>query len=172
MKKYVTSTRLLGMTALFAFSIFNAHLYAATDTGNFDVTITITSTCDIDTASNADVAFGNQASTASNIQISTASINVTCTQDTPYTIALNSGTNADATSRRMIGQTVNTDFVPYELYSDAYSTLWGDGTTFGAVSGGHTGNGSSQSHTIYGQVPSANAPAQDYQDTVTATITW
>lgn len=145
---------------------------AATDTGNFDVTITITSTCSIDTASNADVSFGNQASTATNIQISTASINVTCTQGTPYTLALNSGSNADATSRRMIGQTVNTDFVPYELYSDAYSTLWGDGTTFGAVSSGHSGNGAAQSHTIYAQVPSANASAQDYQDTVTATVTW
>lgn len=163
---------LVGTIASLSVLGFASQIHADTDTGNFDVTITITSSCAIDTATDGDVAFGNQVSSATNIQVSTASIDVTCTQGTAYTIALNDGANADATSRRMIGQVINTDFVPYELYSDAYTTLWGDGTTFGAVKGGLTGNGAAQNHVIYAQVPSANASAQDYQDTVTATVTW
>ncbi|MBU2886483.1 spore coat U domain-containing protein [Gilvimarinus agarilyticus] len=143
-----------------------------TETGNFDVTITITASCTIDTASDGNINFGTQASTATNIQISTASIDVSCTQGTPYTIALNDGTNSDGTSRRMKGQTVATDYIPYELYSDAYTTPWGDGVTLGSVKSGLTGNGGTQNHVIYAQVPSANASAQDYQDSVTATITW
>lgn len=146
--------------------------YADTETGTFDVTITITSSCTIDTATDGDIYFGSQASTATNIQISTASIDVSCTPGTPYTIALDDGVNSDGTTRRMIGQTVATDFVAYELYSDSYTTLWGDGVTLGAVKGGLTGNGTIQNHIIYAQVPSANSSAQDYQDTVTATITW
>ncbi|WP_049722205.1 Csu type fimbrial protein [Gilvimarinus polysaccharolyticus] len=151
---------------------FTPLVFASSETGNFDVTLTITSSCSINTATDGNVAFGNQASSATNIQVSTASIEVSCTQGTPYTLALNNGANADATSRRMIGQTVATDFVPYELYLDTYTTLWGDGVTFGAVKSGLTGNGTTQSHAIYAQVPSANASAQDYKDTVTATITW
>jgi spore coat protein U-like protein len=146
--------------------------YADTETGNFDVTISITSSCTIDTATNGNVAFGNQASSATNIQLNTASIDVMCTQGTAYSLALNDGANADGTSRRMIGQTINTEYVPYELYSDAYTSLWGNGTTFGAIKGGLTGNGAMQNHIIYAKVPSANFSAQDYKDTVTATITW
>lgn len=170
--KYFDPRALLNLLTKAALIGFTPLLYAASDTGNFDVTMTVTSSCSIDTATDGDVVFGSQASSATNIQISTASINVTCTQGTAYTLALNDGANADGTSRRMIGQTVNTDFVPYELYSDAYTTLWGDGTTFGALKGGLTGNGAIQNHIIYAQVPSANVSAQDYQDTVTATVTW
>lgn len=146
--------------------------YAATDTGNFDVTITVTSSCTIDTATDGDVDFGSQISSATNVQISTASIDVICTSGTAYTLMLNDGANADATSRRMKGQTSATEFVPYELYSDAYTTLWGDGATFGALKGGLTGTGAIQNHIIYAQVPSANSPAQVYKDTVTATVAW
>lgn len=171
MKKF---NRHISMLMLAKVSIFGLSpmVYAATDTGNFDVTITITSSCTIDTATNSNVVFGSQASSATNIQVGTASIDVICTDGTAYSIALNAGANADATSRRMIGQTVNTDFVPYQLYSDTYTTLWGDGTTFGVLKDGLTGNGTIQNHIIYGQVPSANFSAQDYKDTVTATITW
>ena len=150
---------------------FTPLVFAATDADDFDVTITITATCSIDTTT-ADVAFGSQASTATNVQNSTATIDIICTNGTSYSIALNGGANADGTSRRMIGQTDAGVFVPYELYSDNYTTLWGDGTTFGALKAGQTGTGLTQSHIIYGQVPSANFSAQDYSDTVTATVTW
>tara|TARA_R110002049_G_scaffold45948_1_gene133642 strand:+ start:18703 stop:19218 length:516 start_codon:yes stop_codon:yes gene_type:complete len=155
--------------SIFGFTL-SAHAETATD--SFDVSITITSTCSIDAATDGDIAFGNQLSSVTNIQLSTASIDVVCTLGTPYTLALNNGLNADATSRRMIGQTVNTEFVPYELYSDAFTTLWGDGTLLGALKLGLIGTGLTQSHTIFAQVPSTNASAQDYSDTVTATITW
>lgn len=159
----LAGSSILGLTPL---------AYAADTNGNFDVTITIDSSCTIDTATDGDVVFGSQISSATNIQIGTASIDVTCTQGTAYSIALNDGANANATSRRMIGQTLATDFVPYQLYSDAYTTLWGDGTTFGALKGAQTGTGAIQNHIVYGQVPSTNFSAQDYKDTVTATVTW
>lgn len=150
---------------------FTPQVYATDLSGNFDVTITITSMCTMDTTSGGNVAFGPQPSAATNIQVSSVSILVTCTQGNSVISALGAGGNADGSSRRMEGVSDASQFVAYELYSDAYSTLWGNGTIFGAVKG-DTGIGSSQAHTIYGQVPSANALAQDYKDTVTATVTW
>jgi spore coat protein U-like protein len=170
--KYFNTYVFISTLASSSLLVFTPLTYATDLSGNFDVTITIASMCTMNTSSIGVVAFGSQPSAATNIQATGGSIDVTCTLGTSYTLGLNSGGNDDGSTRRMIGQTVDTDFVAYVLYSDPTNlSAWGDGTTFGAVKDG-TGLGTLQSHIIYGKVPSANASAQNYKDTVTATVTW
>ena len=62
----------------------------------------------------------------------------------------------------------------YALYTDSgHTTLWGDGAggTTATIDG--TGNGISQSSTIYGRVPAGQTvPAGGYADTVNVTVTY
>ncbi len=139
---------------------------AQTASTTFDVTITITSTCSIDTPAPTDVAFGSNPSTATDIEAD-GLLNVNCTNGTPYVIALNEGLNGtDIASRAMSD---GTNLVPYQLYQDAARTVvWGETAGTDTVAG--TGTGAVQQIPVYGLVPSANFPAASYADTVTATI--
>jgi spore coat protein U-like protein len=58
------------------------------------------------------------------------------------------------------------------MYSDAARTVnWGNTPATDTVSG--TGNGSAQSLTVYGRVPTQATPAPaSYSDTVTVTINY
>lgn len=136
----------------------------AAQTETFDVTITITSTCNIGVTTPAtDVAFGSHPSTDTNAT-ATGTINVTCTPGTSYTVALDNGGNF-TTSRRMTDD--GTNFVAYSLWQDAgHSQAWDDSANL--YNG--TGNGAEQEITVYGLVPSANFPAGSYSDTITATV--
>lgn len=140
-------------------------------TADFDVLLTIESTCVFGTPDATDIDFGAHASTVTDIE-ATGTLSVLCTLGTPFEIALDSGENgADVSSRAMS----NDDgvLVPYQLYQDtARTVIWGDtaGTdTFEVPDGG---TGEAESYTVYGLVPSANFPAGDYSDTVTVTVTW
>jgi spore coat protein U-like protein len=90
---------------------------------------------------------------------------------TPYNIGLDAGTGSGATVavRKMSngGNTVN-----YSLYSDSgRSTVWGN--TVGTDTVAATGNGTSQSYTVYGRVPAQTTPAAaTYTDTITVTVTY
>jgi spore coat protein U-like protein len=145
-----------------------APAFAQTASTTFDVTITITSTCSIDTPAATDVAFGPHASTETNVD-AIGQLNVNCTLGTPYDIALNEGLNgADVASRAMSD---GTNEVPYQLFQDAgRTTVWGE--TIGTDTFAGTGSGAVQAIPVYGRVPSTNFPAASYTDTVTATITY
>lgn len=159
--------------ALFA-TVFAGAAGAATDTTTFNVKIVITESCDIHTAAATDVDFGSHARSAGQWD-ATGSLVVNCSQGTPYTIALNAGSNsssatASATNRRM---TDGTNFVPYGLYRDAArSEFWGDVVGTDVLSG--TGTAASVNVPVYGRVlaASTNVPAGTYSDVVTATITY
>ena len=100
----------------------------------------------------------------------TSTIQVQCTNTTPYNIGLNAGTatGATVTTRKMTngGATVG-----YALYSNAgMTTNWGNTVGTDTVSG--TGNGA-QPYTVYGQVPAQSTPAAGtYTDTITVTVTY
>lgn len=146
---------------------------AATDTTTFNVKIRITNTCDIHTVAATDVDFGTVASTATNVD-SDGRLTVNCTPGAAYTIALDNGENGtDVNSRAMKS---GTNLVPYQLYTAAArgaGDVWGSTT---GASGGNvlsgSGSGAAQVIPVYGRTPSANFPAGDYQDVVTATITY
>lgn len=155
--------RLAAVAALSPLLFLSPGAGAATD-DTMDVTITITSSCSIETTTNLE--FGTVASTATDVD-ATGTLTVTCTNQTPYNVGIDNGNHFD-TTRRMKEDGGSTYYVPYALYRDASLTqAWGGTDT---LSG--TGSGAGQTITVYGRVPSANFPALSYTDTVTATVTY
>jgi spore coat protein U-like protein len=67
---------------------------------------------------------------------------------------------------------VGTDQIHYQLYQIAsFSTVWGDGTN-GTSQAPGTGNGQTQSVTVFARVlPQTTPQAGNYTDTVIAAIT-
>ncbi|WP_338146944.1 spore coat U domain-containing protein [Microbulbifer elongatus] len=110
--------------------------------------------------------FGNVTSIAQTD--ASSNLSVTCTLNGAYTIALDGGNNGDINHRKM---QLGPDTIDYQLYQNAARTqIWGDtaGSTLSS-----TGNGNTQSLTVYGRVPLQSAkPTGTYQDTITATITY
>ena len=141
---------------------------ATTTTTTFQSQIVIQAQCVIVSASTLN--FGTQGVLSANVD-QTSTIQVQCTNTTPYNIGLNAGTGAGATVavRKMTsgGATVN-----YSLYTDAgRSTVWGN--TVGTDTVSATGNGAAQSTTVFGRVPVQTTPAAGtYNDTVTVTVTY
>lgn len=142
---------------------------AATTTSTFQVTMTITADCLI-TSTNT-LAFGSSGVIAANVDAS-ANLGVQCTNTTPYNIGLNAGTGSGATvaSRKMTGPA--SALINYSLYTTAGRTIvWGNTVGTDTVAG--TGNGSTQTSTIYGRVPAQSTPAAGaYTDTITVTVTF
>lgn len=138
-------------------------------TDNFDVTITILDTCTVDTTA-ADLAFGAQFSTATDIQAQ-SQLAVYCTPGTEFSIALDGGTTTnDPSARAMTGPGGE---LPYQLYQDAArSVVWGEGSDVMEGTPETVGTGAEETFEIYGLVPSANFEAGDYSDTVTVTVAW
>ncbi|MDV3468037.1 spore coat U domain-containing protein [Stenotrophomonas sp. C3(2023)] len=153
----------------------------AADTVQFNVRLVITKACTITAATPTDVDFGSALSTSTTTLNAAGSITAQCTAGTPYSIALNAGSNAatanDVTTRRMrnTDATVTANnFVGYQLFRDAGRTqVWG--ATAGSNVLASAGTGLAQAFPVYGQVldPSSNnAATGNYLDTVTATITY
>lgn len=167
----------------FSLGVFTAQVQAQTtspQTTTFDVTITITASCDISSGANGveNLVFGSHDSFQTNVD-QTTELKVTCTNGAAYNIGLSAGINPsaanDVNARRMKGESSSPnnagDYVPYNLYSDASrATVWGE--TVGTNTIASTGTGAQQTYTIYGRVPSTNYTVGDYRDTVTATVTF
>jgi spore coat protein U-like protein len=139
---------------------------AGSVTGTFTAQIAIAAACTINSASSLN--FGTQGVLAANVDQS-STIQVTCTNTTPYTIGLDAGTGSGATvAARKMSSGGNT--VSYALYADAaHTTIWGNTPAGDTIAG--TGNGSAQSFTVYGRVPPQGAPAPgNYSDTITVTV--
>ncbi|MET0328584.1 MAG: spore coat U domain-containing protein [Luteimonas sp.] len=144
---------------------------AQSATTSFDVTLTITATCTINTPAATNVAFPDSPSTAVNVD-AIGQLNVNCTPGTTYNIALNPGLHAGGggIGARAMSSPGGT-LVPYQLYQNAgHTTIWGQ--TPGTDTLSATGNGAVQTIPVYGRVPVTNFPAGSYSDTVTATITY
>ena len=102
----------------------------------------------------------------------TSSVVATCSNGTPYTIALSAGGGAGATFavRRM---TSGANTMDYSLYTDATrASVWGNGTA-GNVTVAGTGNGAAQAITVFGRIPPQTLAATGaYTDTITVTVTF
>jgi spore coat protein U-like protein len=159
--------RKIAVAALFLLPLANAS-HAATATSTFTVQMTVTSSCVINSASTLN--FGNSGVLVANVD-NTSTLQVQCTNTTPYSIGLDAGTGSGATVavRRMTngGNTIN-----YSLYTTAARTIvWGNTVGTDTVAG--TGNGTAQSYTVYGRVPAQATPAAaTYTDTITVTVTY
>jgi len=96
--------------------------FASTTTTTFTTQVTLAATCAINSASTLN--FGSQGVLGANVD-QTSTIQVACTDTTPYNIGLDAGTGSGATVavRKLTsgGATVN-----YSLYSDTgRTTVWG-----------------------------------------------
>ncbi|MRW84757.1 fimbrial major subunit CsuA/B family protein [Pseudoduganella sp. FT26W] len=137
-------------------------------TSNFDVTLKIIADCTI--AANA-LDFGQtQGVLATNVSVNTT-LQVTCTNTTPYNIGLSAGTGVGSTTaaRLMTGTSGNSSTVAFNLYQAAGTTNWGN--TQGTDTKSGVGSGVTVTHTVYGVVPAQATPQPDtYKSTITATV--
>jgi spore coat protein U-like protein len=141
---------------------------ATTTTTTFQVSVTLTATCTINSAGALN--FGPSVGILNANVDQSSAIQVTCSNSTPYTIGLDAGQGSGATvaTRKLTGGSVT---INYTLYSDSsHSVVWGNGPS-DLVSG--TGNGTSQSYTVFGRIPTQTTPAPGtYVDTITVTVSY
>ncbi len=133
----------------------------------FSVGASVQPSCSLTAASNMN--FPTVASNFSSNDNASSSIQMTCVNRTAWQVGLDNGQHAAGTTRRMV-QGANA--VTYQLYSDnAFSVPWGNTLNTNTVGG--TGNGSSQTLHVYGQVaPQAALAAGSYSDTITVMVTF
>src|SRR5712671_8174014 len=160
--------RLMGALAAACLLLSASGSFATTTTSTFTVQITLAATCVINSTSTLD--FGTQGVLTANVD-QTSTIQVQCTNTTPFNIGLNAGTGTCATVavRKLTsgGATVN-----YSLYTDGgHTTVWGNTVSTDTVA--DTGDGTSKKYTVFGLVPTQTTPAPGtYTDTVTVTVTY
>jgi spore coat protein U-like protein len=150
--------------------------HAATATATLSVQVTITASCTIAAST---MNFGSVSGTTLLLSVvtGTASVSVTCSSGTPYSIGMDNGLNASGAQRRLAS---SGNFLAYGLFTDVTRlnalTIATDALTcnlLGSCILG-TGNGTAQSSTVYGAIAVvAAAPAAGtYTDTVTMTVTY
>jgi spore coat protein U-like protein len=166
-KKWTSKAACTAAVAVLAVALPFKGASAATATATLGVTASVQATCAI---TGGTLAFGTYA--ASQVDASTT-ISVQCTNTTPWTVTLDPGTGTGATdtSRKMTGPSSAT--LNYQLYKDSGRTQhWGADNVDGDAATG-TGNGSTQSLTVYGRVFNAQyVTPGSYSDTVTATVAY
>ena len=94
---------------------------------------------------------------------------VACTKGMVATVALDLGSNAEGSTRRM---TSGTDYLTYELYRDAgRGDVWGDDLVGRALSLGVATSKAPQHLTVYGRVAGGqDVRAGTYLDSIVATV--
>ena len=165
MNKFYALALMAGLTAGAANS--------ATTTTTFAVTATVQSTCSATATALAFPAY----TPGGGAKVGTSTVNVKCTKNTPYTVALNAGTTAGTTfAQRLLASGANS--LQYNLYtSTAYTVIMGDGTGASVTTAG-TGAGVATANalTVYGQLPDSAtnqaAVPGNYADTITVTVTY
>ncbi|NII09425.1 spore coat protein U domain-containing protein [Oleiagrimonas sp. C23AA] len=159
------------LASLFSIGVaVSGAVYAATSSTTFTVNATVQSNCTI-SATNVD--FGIYDPNAGSPSDTSSTLSVLCTNGTPYTVALDAGSNAGSTvaNRHMVSE--NGDQLTYDLYTDAsHTSLWGDGNS-GTDTVSASGSGGSQAITVYAEIPNGQTvPAGSYSDSVTATLNY
>jgi spore coat protein U-like protein len=130
-------------------------------------TATVIKNC---TVSATTLNFGSSGVISANID-QTSTIQVQCTNTTPYNVGLNAGTapGATVTTRKMASGAKQ---INYSLFRDVgRTTNWGN--TVGTDTAASTGTGATQNFTVFGRVPPQTTPAPGaYSDTIVATVTF
>ncbi|MBU3724138.1 MAG: spore coat protein U domain-containing protein [Burkholderiaceae bacterium] len=158
-----TLYRTLATTAALALLVTQVPTQAASGSANFDVSIQVNATCAI-SASN--MSFGSITTGTTSNTDATSSLTVNCSNGTPYAISLSNGANFSNVRRMAWGAS----YIEYSLFQDnSRATEW---STSKAKSG--VGNGSDQTLTVYGRIPSGQNVTNtgNYGDTVIATVSY
>ena len=106
----------------------------------------------------------------------TGSIQVTCNNNTPYTVSLDSGQHSLSVSNRMLLRNSDQATLGYQLFSNAsYTTNWGNSAGTNWLTA--TGTGGQQTWPVYAQIPGgeaffATANGTNFSDMVIVTVAW
>ena len=159
MKKFVSRSALAA--AALAFGMSGADAFN-TQTSNLSVSFTATATC---ATGGGSLNFGAATpGTLAAVIRATGSITVTCSDGTPYSVALDNGQHFAEPLRQMHANV--SDLLGYKLSSSA---LGDNIINFGP----RTGTGSSESLPVYGEIQSGQTVvAGSYSDTVSITVSY
>ena len=140
---------------------------------SFTVTATVKANCKVSVS--GPISFGLQPASATNLTTLPTTLDVQCTRTTPYNIALTpSNGNTTGAGAMLKGA----DQVAYQLRQGPAigDAPWGSAGLKAPGGAGNTvqgtGTGSVQPYSVYATVPSTDAPAGNYIDTVTATVNY
>jgi spore coat protein U-like protein len=148
---------------------------AGTAMTNLNVQATVDANCTISTVA---VDFGSYDPIITNLAADLQApaggeVTLLCTNGAAATVTLGEGANADTGSspgnpaRRLKS---GGNYLQYTLYSDAYTTEWGDTAPTGVAS---AGTGATAHLPVYGVIPqNQNVPVGTYTDTVVATVSF
>lgn len=144
---------------------------ASTHTDTIAVSATVTENCVI---SASPLAFDDVNTLSGQAVDGSGTIDVTCTNETPWTVSADAGQAQGATfgARKLVN---GLNQLSYALYTNsARTTVWGDGVAGASATIGDTGTGSLQQKAFYGRVAASqtSAPAGAYADTVTVTVSY
>jgi spore coat protein U-like protein len=164
-------TRCINLLIALVLALWGTASLAATTTTTFGVSATVVDSCSVSATA---LGFGNvdPVSLAGTAVDATTTVDVTCANGTAYDVGLDAGTatGATVTTRQM---TSGANTLNYALYSDSgRTTNWGNTVATDTVTG--TGDGTAQSLTVYGRIPSGQGtvPTGAYSDTITVTVTY
>lgn len=166
--KKLKSSALTGVLSILSVTFANA-VNAATETTSFTVSATVSDTCQSLTADN--ISFGSYNPLSGSNTDATGNIQITCTNNTSYSVALSAGGSGSYSTRQLSDGGSNT--LNYNLYtSSAYTSVWGDGTA-SSNTVDQTGSGSQDTMTVYGRITSGQSVANaSYSDTINVTVTY
>ncbi len=135
---------------------------------SFQVSANVVASCEVDTGS---LDFGNLGGTITAIIDQTTSINVRCTNGTPYRVSLGLGEGRGVTGPETRKMRSVASSLSYGLYQDpGRSVPWGDNSGNNV---GRSGNGSNQALAIYGRIFSGQqASVGVYTDRVLVTVNY
>lgn len=124
----------------------------------FQVKMKVNEICDIGTGSTSNIDFGTISRNTQNIQ-ATGSLNVSCTNGTPYNISLN-----PLGSQRRMKNSLGS-YIQYSLYQDpSHSNIWQADTSYSITH---------QTIPVYAMLPSQSISSiGKYSDTITVTLTY
>lgn len=155
-----------------ALSVAAVGANAASTTGNFASTATISSAC---TIAATPMAFGAFTPTETpDVLGATSTLTSRCSNGVFYTMTLDKGTGTSVADRSMPGTIGgNTDRLKYNIYQEAaYTNVFGLGGGVGE-NFGLTGTGIDQSTTLYGRILTNQFITPDaYQEQLTVTLTY
>jgi len=146
-----------------------ARLKAQTATASLTVSASVTKNCTISTAPVTFGAYDPVAANATAPLDAIGTVTVACTKGAVAKVGLNSGANAQGTTRRMGQGTA--EYLTYEIYKDTtHATIWGD-TADTALDIPAAPNRNPRTFTAYGRIAAAqDAAVGNYTDTVVATV--
>jgi spore coat protein U-like protein len=142
---------------------------AGSATATMSVSASVSNNCTISTTA---LSFGAYdpivANDTANLD-GTGSVTITCTKGSTPTVGMNTGSNADGSTRRLADSSSN--FIAYELFSDSQrSTVWGNSGT-ALFTPATTPSKDARQYTVYGRIAGGqDVPAGSYSDSITATV--